>query len=222
LAAAAVGIIAFGGGGFALGQRTSGVGNSTSFAVADSLLTAEAAAGGAAADRAETSAAAPAAAIPAPEDPPGAQYVLAPPAARTFVAQGLSNERGTAEVSAFDAESVSAGGTPPSVTSLGSREIVSPVEAVARLNDARFGTTQLTGPPVESRESGLSDVPRADSPVPWPLPEVTITSASLEYAEMTVGTVTFTVPIYVLTDPAGNSWSVIALVEADLDFATGG
>ncbi len=144
------------------------------------------------------------------------------------------------------------------LVSLGDYAVVSENDAVARLNDPRFGaswggvmplaaTTDLagarasgevasgtggasssdTGTSSDVVEPAPSDIPTVPptlepgAPVPWPVTEVTITGARLGLALqwLTDGAAVL-LPAYELTDDDGGTWSVIAVADEDLDFAT--
>lgn len=118
---------------------------------------------------------------------------------------------------------------------LGSYDVVSPTEAVARLGDPRFGVSGGGGVmPLaaegmrtadDSVASAPSDptvpaTPTAGSPLAWPVQQVTLVSARLGVALTTLPTgASVLVPTYELADSDGVTWSVIAVVDDQLDFA---
>ncbi|WP_127130197.1 hypothetical protein [Georgenia sp. SYP-B2076] len=130
------------------------------------------------------------------------------------------------------------------VTELGTYPVVSPVEAVARLMDPRFGmlggfsildpaaardgAAALAAPggttadaPASSSAPTAPPVPaEPGSPVPWPVGDVAITTARLGVAQYTPASgATLLVPSYELSSDDGRSWSVLAVDESALDMA---
>ncbi len=129
---------------------------------------------------------------------------------------------------------------------LGDYAVVSPTEAVARLSDPRFGPSYGGVMPLaaEARDAvgGLSDVaggaateiapapsdeptvpavPAAGSPLAWPVEHVTIVSARLGLALTTLPSgASVLAPTYELADADGTTWTVIAVADDDLDFAS--
>ncbi|WP_421732196.1 hypothetical protein [Cellulomonas sp.] len=122
---------------------------------------------------------------------------------------------------------------------LGTYDVVSPTEAVERLGDPRFGISggggvmPLAGQsarvaddsvssPVQS-EPTVPATPSAGSPLAWPVQEVTLVSARLGVALTTLPTgASVLVPTYELADADGVTWSVIAVVDDQLDFSAAG
>lgn len=131
---------------------------------------------------------------------------------------------------------------------LGEYDVVSPEEAVARLNDPRFGggwsgpiimageartladaPTDAPGaaedmaiaPAPEEEPDGVPPAPAAPgSPIAWPVQEVTITAARLGVAQMSAPDgAMILAPTYELTGDDGSVWSVIAVAERHLDLA---
>lgn len=116
------------------------------------------------------------------------------------------------------------------VVALGDYDVVSPREAVDRLNDPRFGATAtgiwpLAGArAVDGLPSKVADqptvppTPRGGAPIVWPVTQVAITDARLGVAvqHLEDGAVVL-VPAYELSDDTGTTWSVIAVVEDQLD-----
>ncbi|GEK22491.1 hypothetical protein [Cellulomonas xylanilytica] len=114
---------------------------------------------------------------------------------------------------------------------LGTYDTVSPTEAVARLGDPRFGASGGGGvmplaaegmraeDPVTA-EPTVPATPAAGSPLAWPVQDVTLVSARLGVALTTLPTgASVLVPTYELADADGVTWSVIAVVDDQLDFA---
>ncbi|NUU18813.1 hypothetical protein HP550_16290 [Cellulomonas humilata] len=122
---------------------------------------------------------------------------------------------------------------------LGTYDVVSPTEAVERLGDPRFGVSGGGGviplaaesarvaddsvsSPVQS-EPTVPETPSAGSPLAWPVQEVTLVSARLGVALTTLPTgASVLVPTYELADADGVTWSVIAVVDDQLDFSAAG
>lgn len=117
------------------------------------------------------------------------------------------------------------------VVSLGDYDVVSPQEAVARLGDPRFGPSGWGGPMpladtiISAREGAptpgtLPDTPSAGSAFGWPVTEVTITKARLGVALQTQpdGSAVL-IPSYELSSSDGQMWSVVAVVDGQLDFS---
>ncbi|MBF0686156.1 MAG: hypothetical protein IR158_00105 [Cellulomonas sp.] len=115
---------------------------------------------------------------------------------------------------------------------LGTYDHVSADEAVERLNDPRFGasyggmmplaraaaddTVTTEQQPVD--EPTVPPVPAPGDPVAWPVQDVTITGARLGVTLLTTPTgATLLVPAWELTAADGGTWSVIAVVEDQLD-----
>ncbi|WP_435737102.1 hypothetical protein V5D56_00415 [Cellulosimicrobium sp. PMB13] len=118
---------------------------------------------------------------------------------------------------------------------LGTYDVVSPAEAVERLGDPRFSGG---GPIAWARDGVVTAVPEIgiapeemEAPtVPptvaegsrfaWPVTDVTITGAQLGAAvQYQPDGAAVLVPAYELTDADGNTWSVLAVVDEQLDFA---
>jgi hypothetical protein len=114
------------------------------------------------------------------------------------------------------------------VVGLGRYRAVSPVEAVQRLGDPRFGAL---GPVAGAADStlrsaapeagdGVPAPPRAGDPLAWPVDEIVIVRARLGLSEQrTAGGAVLFVPAYELTDADGDAWAVLAVTEESLDFA---
>ena len=123
------------------------------------------------------------------------------------------------------------------MVALGTYDVVSPTEAVARLGDPRFGsmggggvmplaaegmraTDDVMAPAGPSSDPTVPATPAAGSPLAWPVQEVTLVSARLGVALTTLPTgASVLVPTYELADADGVTWSVIAVVDDQLDFA---
>ena len=111
---------------------------------------------------------------------------------------------------------------------LGDYEVVSPTEAVARLGDPRFGGSEVWRedvmrimPAPEERDWNAPPAapPAAGDPIPWPVADVTITSAELTLTEhWTDGGATLLLPAYELSDADGRTWQVIAVADGQLAF----
>lgn len=125
------------------------------------------------------------------------------------------------------------------LTSLGEYDVVSPAEAVDRLMDPRFGQGGGVGPmPLADGAEGTQ--PRegaasADSPsdvappaplgpgaaVPWPVESYEITGAELvQGTYYTPDGAALVLPAWLLTSSEGYQWSVVAIVDGSLDFAS--
>lgn len=137
------------------------------------------------------------------------------------------------------------GSTAPLVD-MGEYQVVSPVEAVARLGDPRFGAgyggplyyaaregggvadagtsdTQVAPAPDEPGAPTVPPTAAAGSRISWPVAQATIVSARLGLAQQWQpdGSVVL-VPTYELTSDEGAVWSVIAVADAHLDFSAVG
>ncbi|GAA3794016.1 hypothetical protein [Cellulomonas soli] len=127
------------------------------------------------------------------------------------------------------------------VVDLGTYDVVSAVEAVQRLADPRFGptsngvmplmsgavkdaTTSLVAPEgAEATEPTVPATPTAGARIAWPVQQVTLTSARLGVALTTLPDgASVLVPTYELADADGTTWSVIAVVEDQLDLTPAG
>jgi hypothetical protein len=120
---------------------------------------------------------------------------------------------------------------------LGGYDVVSPTEAVARLGDPRFGASggggvmplaaegmraddSVASSPAEPIEPTVPPTPTAGSPLAWPVQEVSLVSSRLGVALTTLPTgASVLVPTYELADADGATWSVIAVVDDQLDFS---
>jgi len=75
----------------------------------------------------------------------------------------------------------------------------------------------------EMTEPTVPATPGAGSPLAWPVQEVTLVSARLGVALTTLPTgASVLVPTYELADADGTTWSVIAVVDDQLDFSAAG
>ncbi len=118
------------------------------------------------------------------------------------------------------------------IVSLGEYPVVSEQEGFERLSDPRFGA-QMTIMPFAAREPAVATteewVPPTEPPatptdgtsLSWPVNDVEIVSARLGLASQWQpdGSV-LVVPAYEFTDAEGGAWSVIAVADSMLDFAT--
>lgn len=137
-------------------------------------------------------------------------------------------------------------GTVAPLVDLGAYDVVSPAQAVARLNDPRFGATgggvmplmegradgtvssaEGSEPMVDGDttvDDGTVTVPATVQPgssIGWPVSKVTIVSAQLGVAVTTLpsGAVVLA-PTYTLSDATGATWSVIAVADSGLDLTS--
>ncbi len=135
----------------------------------------------------------------------------------------------TAEVS--DAGLFSVSGALAELVPLGDYPVVSEQEAFERLSDPRF-SAQMTTLPIAMRDMPVATeewtppteppaAPTAGTAVSWPVNEVEIVDARLGLASQWQpdGSV-LVVPAYEFTDAEGGTWSVVAVAESKLDFAT--
>lgn len=136
---------------------------------------------------------------------------------------------------------LSASGALAGLVPLGDYPVVSEQEAFERLSDPRFGA-QVSAMPYAMREEAVTAeaddsvatdaptwVPPTEPPatpadgtaVSWPVNDVEIVSARLGLSSQWQpdGSV-LVVPAYEFTDADGGTWSVIAVADAKLDFAT--
>jgi hypothetical protein len=125
-------------------------------------------------------------------------------------------------LSASDAGIISMYGSLADIVSLGTYDLISPADAVSRLNDVRFAAAVplSVAANVAAAVPEVAPTPPAlGSRVPWPIARVTITGARLSLTSVWTGAgAQLLVPAYALTDDAGNTWSVIALTEGELAF----
>ncbi|MFK4728069.1 hypothetical protein ROT00_00105 [Agromyces mediolanus] len=127
---------------------------------------------------------------------------------------------------------VSISGALAPIVGLGEYPVVSADEAFGRLSDPRFGA-QRTGDVIALRADDTTGAetwvpptappatPGEGAAVSWPVTEVHIVEARLGLASQwqADGSVLI-VPAYEFTDADGGTWSVIAVAEDALDFAT--
>ena len=132
-------------------------------------------------------------------------------------------------------------GTLAPMYSLGQYDVVAETDAVERLMDPRFGSQGGVMPLAYGAESDVAVQPRdlapvdeptaatptvparlePGSPIGWPVQRVTIMDARLglaQYDQPDGSTVLL--PAYELRDSDGQTWSVVAVADAQLDFAT--
>jgi hypothetical protein len=120
---------------------------------------------------------------------------------------------------------------------LGQYPVVSPAEAVARMNDPRFGAmpgaypadvqpavgTAEPGIPADP-DSGTVTAPAAPTPgapVAWPVTEITLTGAALGLiGHYQADGSTLLLPSWTMTDDAGSTWTVVAVSDDRLDFTS--
>jgi len=127
------------------------------------------------------------------------------------------------------------GSTAPLVD-LGEYQVISPVEAVQRLSDPRFGSSggwygplmADAGIAVDGTAAAPMELPTvpptatAGSAISWPVDQATIVQARLGVAIQTqVNGSALLVPTYELTSDDGGIWTVIAVADSHLDFSTG-
>ncbi|HQY33556.1 MAG TPA: hypothetical protein PLS68_06270 [Actinotalea sp.] len=122
---------------------------------------------------------------------------------------------------------------------LGEYAVISPVEAVERLGDPRFGfgwggpiayadgaAAREGDMAVQSEEPAVPTVPptaAAGSSLSWPVTEVTIVSARLGVALHTQADgAAVLAPTYELTSADGGIWTVLAVADSALDFSAVG
>ncbi|MEE6273581.1 hypothetical protein [Georgenia wangjunii] len=113
------------------------------------------------------------------------------------------------------------------VVELGEYDVVSPAQAVARLNDPRFGAMStgfgIAEMPAVREGWTWGDPPEAPpaagAALPWRVTEVTIAGAEATLMPHTTdGGATLLVPAYTLTSADGGEWIVIALADHELAF----
>jgi len=115
---------------------------------------------------------------------------------------------------------------------IGTYDVVSPAEAVERLGDPRFGGGGMIAWARESTLEQMAVEPEEPTVPPtlgegarfaWPVTDVTITDARLGLAvQYQPDGAAVLLPAYELSDAEGNAWSVVAVVDEQLDFAPAG
>ncbi|SIO21606.1 hypothetical protein [Agromyces cerinus] len=128
---------------------------------------------------------------------------------------------------------VSASGALADLVTIGDYDVVSEQEGFERLSDMRFGA-QVTAMRFDAADAPVDSpveewvppteppaTPAEGSSVSWPVNDVQIVSARLGLSSQWQpdGSV-LVVPAYEFTDADGGTWSVIAVTESKLDFAT--
>ncbi len=128
-------------------------------------------------------------------------------------------------------------GSTAALVDLGEYPVISPVEAVQRLTDPRFGSgwfgpmfradDGMVGAAADTAvapEPVTPTVPPSATPgtvVAWPVDHATIVQARLGLALQTQPDgVALLVPSYELTSDTGDVWTVIAVADSSLDFGT--
>ena len=119
-------------------------------------------------------------------------------------------------------------GATAGLVELGEYDVISPAEAVERLNDPRFGPSGAALPPgwvgpATMLEGGAEPTtPRtlgSGDSFDWPVTSVTITSERLGLAQHHLGGgAVALVPSYELSAADGRTWSVIAVADSHLNF----
>ncbi|GAA2017525.1 hypothetical protein JL107_14125 [Nakamurella flavida] len=117
------------------------------------------------------------------------------------------------------------------LASLGDYDLISPAQAVARMNDTRFGaagggamplvaTDTVRSPASDGAATTPVTPPTPGAPLPWSTTEITLTAATpaLTTEYRADGTV-LVLPAWAMTDSTGASWTVLAVVDAQLDLA---
>ncbi|KSW29378.1 hypothetical protein [Cellulomonas sp. B6] len=123
---------------------------------------------------------------------------------------------------------------------LGTYDVISADAAVERLNDPRFGASYGGVVPLavrmmddasapmtsdvapEPAEPTVPPVPAAGDPIAWPVQQVTITGARLGVTLLTAPDgASLLVPAWELSDADGGTWSVVAVVDDQLDLSAG-
>ncbi|GAB2604973.1 hypothetical protein GCM10027067_15410 [Pseudactinotalea suaedae] len=115
------------------------------------------------------------------------------------------------------------------LVSLGSYDVVSPVVAVERLADPRFGAAPSGMVPFGAADGSVAEpsepsggpttVPEPGATLPWPVETRTVVGAELTLvAYPTPGGATTLLPAWSLTTDDGGTWSVVAVTDEFLDF----
>lgn len=134
------------------------------------------------------------------------------------------------------------------VVDLGTYPVIGAASAVDRLSDPRFGSvgggvmplaaaddaaasaaaprsgdtaaSAASAPLVAADAPTVPPTPTAGGAIPWPVTQVTLTSARLGFALTTTGDgASLLVPAYEFADADGSTWSVIAVADDRLDFS---
>lgn len=122
-------------------------------------------------------------------------------------------------------------GPAASVISLGEYPIISPVAAVARMSDPRFGVqggffpmpyAAKTEPAPPDGASAMPTVPGTPGPgqaLSWPIDKVTLVESEIIASSyyQSDGSIILA-PTYQLTDTTGNQWTVLAVADSALNF----
>lgn len=172
-------------------------------------------------------------------DPDAFEYEVAAGAAASVTAYGVVDGQRTGAMWSFVVAEdgvQSASGPMAPLVELGDYDVVSPSEAVARLNDPRFAETYGVYPLMARAEAAAAGgdtavsapadeptVPATIEPgadLPWLVTDVMVTEERLGVALRTFDDgSTALVPAYELGDGAGGTWSVIAVTDAQLSFS---
>lgn len=117
----------------------------------------------------------------------------------------------------------SANGVIATLAPTGTYQLISPAAAVERLSDPRFGAPSMVAQP-ETGEQAWAPVPPgtfAGGPIPWPVAQMTITSAELQQSALTLSnSVTLIAPTYRLSTADGYVWEVSAIADSGFDFTS--
>ncbi|MFB8230398.1 hypothetical protein [Cellulosimicrobium sp. NPDC055967] len=119
---------------------------------------------------------------------------------------------------------------------IGAYDVVSPADAVERLGDPRFGGGGMIAWAARDGVQAVPEIAPAEPEAPtvpptvgegarfaWPVTDVTITDARLGLAvQYQPDGAAVLLPAYELSDADGNVWSVVAVVDDQLDFSPAG
>lgn len=117
----------------------------------------------------------------------------------------------------------SANGTIASLAPAGSYQLISPVQAVERLSDPRFGAPMMVTQPDMGIQVWEPTAPGSftGGPIPWPVAQMAITGAELRTTAVALTNgVTVLAPTYRLSTADGYAWDVIAVADSGFDFAS--